>query len=410
MLTFRINMTEKSREPFHVIIKPIGPVCNLVCKYCYYLDKKSLYPEKKSFRMSAHTLEEITKQYIHSQPEGIQEIQFAWQGGEPTLLGVDFFKKAVALQKKHAPEGLGITNSFQTNGTLLNDEWGQFFHNESFLVGISIDGPEDLHNRFRYNSRGEGSFNQVMKGLEILKKHDVEFNTLTVVNSVNGNKPQQVYDFLKEIGSNFFQFIPIVERNDSGSLTKETVGPRQWGRFLQTVFDCWLSSDIGHVFVQRFDVCLGLYMGLPSSLCVFSKACGRAAALEHNGDLYSCDHFVFKENYLGNIKKQSLASLMDSPQQKKFGNNKKAALPKKCRQCHYFSLCNGGCPANRFIKKTGEKFSLNYLCEGYKLFFRHSLPYFSAMAQSLSSGYLAKDYKMFLKSKKTPRNIKKTQT
>jgi len=396
MIFLGLKMPEKSSEPFHVIIKPIGPICNLHCKYCYYLDKKNLYPHKKNFKMPFSVLEELTKQYLHSQPEGIQEIQFAWQGGEPTLLGVDFFKKAVELQKKHSLKGVRITNSFQTNGTLLNDEWGRFFHDESFLVGISIDGPQDLHDRFRYDSQGKGSFNQTMKGLEILKKHEVEFNTLTVVNSVNGNQPQQVYHFLKDIGSHFFQFIPIVERDASGSITKETVGPRQWGRFLQAVFDCWLSSDIGRIFVQRFDIALGLTMGLPSALCVFSEICGRAVALEHNGDLYSCDHFVYKDNYLGNITEQSLPSLINSPKQKKFGQDKKDLLPKKCRQCHYLHLCRGGCPANRFIKKTGEKHSSNYLCEGYKLFFSHSFPYFRAMAQSLNSGHLAKDYKAFL--------------
>ncbi|MFO7979933.1 MAG: anaerobic sulfatase maturase [Candidatus Aminicenantes bacterium] len=389
-------MPRKSSQPFHVIIKPIGPICNLNCTYCYYLDKKNLYPNKKKFRMPLSILEELTKQYISSQPDGLQEIQFAWQGGEPTLLGVDFFKKAVELQKKYTPRGMKITNSLQTNGTLLNDEWGQFFHDESFLVGISIDGPQDIHDCFRYDSKGQGSFNQTMKGLEILKKHKVEFNTLTVVNSVNGNQPKKVYDFLKDIGSRFFQFIPIVERDASGSVTKETVGPRQWGRFLQTVFDCWLSSDIGRIFIQRFDIGLGLSMGLPSALCAFSETCGRAVALEHNGDLYSCDHFVFKDYYLGNITKQSLASLIDSPKQKKFGQDKKDKLPKKCRQCHYLSLCQGECPANRFVKKTGEKHSLNYLCEGYKMFFSHSLPYFRAMAKSLNAGYLAKDYQAFL--------------
>jgi len=392
-------MDNRLKEPFHVIVKPIGPLCNLNCKYCYYLDKKNLYPREKSFRMSIHLVEEFTKQYINGQPEGLQEIHFAWQGGEPTILGVDFFKKAVELQKKYAPKGLKITNTFQTNGTLLDDEWGKFFHQESFLVGISIDGPEDIHDRYRYNHKGEGSFSDTMKGLEILKKHDVDFNTLTVVNSFNGNQPKKVYEFLKSIGSKFFQFIPIVERNTSGSVIKETVGPRQWGRFLQNIFDCWLSSDIGDIFVQRFDICLGLLMGLPAALCVFSEKCGKAVALEHNGDLYSCDHFVFKDYFLGNITKNSLTSLINSPKQKKFGEDKKEKLPKKCLKCHYLSLCNGGCPSNRFVKNPGEKYNINYLCEGYKLFFSHSIPYFRAMAKSLSHGYLAKDYKLFLDDK-----------
>ncbi|MBD3415457.1 MAG: anaerobic sulfatase maturase [Candidatus Aminicenantes bacterium] len=390
-------MPKKSAHPFHVIVKPIGAVCNLNCQYCYYLDKKDLYPQKKSFRMPLAVLEEFTKQYILCQPDSIQEIHFAWQGGEPSLLGLDFFKKAVAFQKEYAPQGVNIANSFQTNGTLLDDDWGQFFHDESFLIGISLDGPEAIHDRFRTDSQGKGSFQQAMKGLEILKKHKVEFNTLTVVNSYNGNQPQKVYEFLKQSGSTFFQFIPIVETDEKGSITKESVGPRQWGRFLQTVFDSWLSSDIGRIFVQRFDVCLGLHMGLLSSLCVFSETCGRAAALEHNGDLYSCDHFVFKEYHLGNIAEQNLTSLIDSEKQKKFGKDKKDSLPKQCQKCHYLSVCNGGCPANRLDIKTGEPFRLNHLCEGYKLFFSHSRPYFKAMAKSLHAGNLAKDYPLFLK-------------
>lgn len=387
---------KKSPDAFHVIVKPIGPVCNLDCTYCYYLDKKQLYPKKKSFCMPDEILDELTRQYIESQPDGIPELQFSWQGGEPTLLGIAFFQKALQLQKKYQRSGMRIQNTIQTNGTLLTQEWGQFFHDESFLVGISIDGPEDIHDRFRRNSSEEPSFKQAMYGLEILKKHQVEFNTLTVVNRINGDQPQRIYTFLKEIGSQYFQFIPIVERDRTQSITPESVGSRQWGRFLQGIFDLWLEMDIGEIFVQMFDVFLGLYMGLPSSLCVHAETCGRAVALEHNGDLYTCDHFVFQPYFLGNITQKSLPELLDGDFQTEFGQNKRNRLPRFCHRCPQVHVCHGGCPAHRFIKAPGGESGLNYLCEGYKLFFQHSYPYFRAMANSLQAGRLAKDFRMFI--------------
>lgn len=351
--------------------------------------------------MTEDTLKHFTQQYISCQPESLKELHFSWQGGEPTLLGVEFFKHAVKLQNQYARPGMKILNSFQTNGTLLNSEWGKFLHDESFLVGLSLDGPEKIHNTYRLDKHGKGSFNETMRGLEILHKHQVEFNTLTVVNNINGNHPELVYEFLKKHGSSFFQFIPIVEREDD-SLRRESVGPRQWGRFLQRIFDLWLSADIGEIFVQFFDVFLGLYMGMPSALCVHSETCGRAAALEHNGDLFSCDHFVFTEYFLGNIHSYSLTELMDGAKQAQFGHDKKSLLPGFCKKCRYVQLCQGGCPGHRFMRAPGGEVGLNYLCEGYKLFFKHSLPYFHAMASCLGAGRPAKDFHHFMSSASNP--------
>ena len=395
-------------RPFHVIVKPIGAVCNLSCRYCYYLEKIDLYPDERSFRMPDEILEELTRQYIESQPEAVQELHFSWQGGEPTLLGVEFFRKAIALQKKHERPGLRILNTMQTNGTLLDDKWGRFLSDEGFLVGISIDGPEPVHDRFRRDASGSGSLDSVLRGLEVLKKHSVEFNTLTVVNRVNGDQPEATYDFLKQIGSRFFQFIPIVERDRESRMTAESVGSRQWGRFLTGIFDLWKQADVGEIFVQYFDVFLGLYMGLPSSLCVFAETCGSAAALEHNGDLYSCDHFVFPDYLLGNLSEQSLTGMLDGEFQSRFGQDKQDGLPLVCRRCSYLSLCNGACPAHRFLKSPGGEANLNYLCEGFKFFFQQALPTFRAMAACLNSGRPARDYPMHLGSQagrqKTGRN------
>lgn len=398
-----------SAQSYHVIVKPIGAVCNLRCKYCYYLEKTDLFPGTKSFRMPDRVLEELTRQYIESQPEGMRELHFSWQGGEPTLLGLEFFRKALALQKKYRRDGLRILNTMQTNGTLLDEEWGRFLHDEGFLVGISIDGPEAVHDRFRRNTAGAGSLGTVLRGLEVLKTHQVEFNTLTVVNRVNGDQPEVTYDFLKQIGSRFFQFIPIVERDREGRMTPESVGSRQWGRFLIGIFDRWKRADVGEVFVQYFDVFLGLYMGLPSSLCVFAETCGRAAAMEHNGDLYSCDHFVFQDYRLGSIADLTLTEMMDGEFQTRFGRDKMDRLPHVCRRCAFLALCHGGCPVHRFLKGPGGEPGLNYLCEGFKLFFRHTLPYLRAMAKCLDSGKPARDYPRFMATEESRSKIGRNQ-
>ncbi len=382
------------------MIKPTGPICNLDCRYCFYLEKEKLYPEQTEWAMSEAVLESFIRQKMESGTAAVEV--FGWQGGEPTLLGVDFFRKVVALQKKYA-NGRRYENTLQTNGILLNDEWGEFLAREKFLVGLSIDGPRELHDRYRVNKGGRPTFDQVMRGLEVLKRHRVEFNTLTVVHRENSRYPLEVYRFLKEIGSGFIQFIPLVERVARRGLPNQlhlvkpdtpgecevaewSVEPEQWGDFLVTIFDEWVRRDVGEVVVNLFEVSLESWLGKPQGLCVFRETCGRALALEHNGDLYSCDHYVYPENRLGNILEQPLAALVDSPQQQKFGRDKKDALPQYCRNCEVRFACNGECPKHRFLKTPDGEEGLNYLCAGYKKFFKHIDPYMRFMARELRAG------------------------
>lgn len=384
-------------SPFHVMAKPIGAVCNLDCDYCFYLEKGNLYPNTSDFRMSSKVLESFIRQYIEAQPG--DHVFFAWQGGEPTLLGVDFFKKVVELQHKYA-QGKIIENAFQTNGVLIDDEWGDFFHKNKFLIGISVDGPEEFHDRYRLNKNRKGSFKQVLRGLEFLKKHQVEFNTLTVIQNHNSQSPLKIYHFLKEIGSGFIQFIPIVERisetkTDNGlhlvspgsqsksQVTDWSVKPEQYGIFLSEIFDEWVRSDVGKYYVQIFDVALEAWLGYNPNLCMFSQTCGNAMAIEHNGDLYSCDHYVYPEHKLGNIQEDALVSLVNSNQQRSFGRDKKNTLPQLCIDCEVGFACNGGCPKNRFINTPDGEAGLNYLCAGYKKFFNHIDPYMRFMANEL---------------------------
>jgi uncharacterized protein len=384
-------------SPFHVMAKPTGAICNLACVYCFYLEKENLYRGNSDFRMNSEVLESYIRQYIEAQP--VDHVYFAWQGGEPTLLGVDFFKRAVELQQKYA-NGKTIENAFQTNGVLVDDEWGAFFHENKFLIGISIDGPEEFHDRYRLNKGRKGSFKQVMQGLEILKKHQVEFNTLTVVQDHNSQYPLEIYNFLKEIGSGFIQFIPIVERisdsktsnglqlvspgsKTSAHVTDWSVKPAQYGIFLSEVFDEWVRSDVGHYYVQVFDVALEAWIGYNPSLCVFSETCGNALAIEHNGDLYSCDHYVYPENRLGNILEDAIVSLVNSDQQRNFGTEKESALPQYCINCEVRFVCNGECPKHRFTDTPDGESGLNYLCAGYRKFFNHIDPYMRFMANEL---------------------------
>jgi uncharacterized protein len=407
---------------FHLLTKPIGPICNLDCKYCFYLEKEKLYPGESQWRMSDAVLEEHVRQYINSQ--SVLEINFAWQGGEPTLLGVEFFRKAVALQKKFA-DGKTVFNAIQTNGTLLDDEWCEFLAANKFLVGLSVDGPAELHDQYRMDKRQQPTFAVVMRGLELLKKHGVEFNTLTVVNRANSQQPLEVYRFLKSIGSEFLQFIPLVERatpeemkmagydfaappllrsaglqtgsvSDTHQLAGQETGapspvtpwsvePEQYGNFLCAIFDEWVRHDVGKTFVQLFDVALGNWMGLGSSLCVFAEKCGTALAIEHNGDVYSCDHYVYPRHQLGNMMNQSLAAMVNSPQQMKFGDDKLDSLPKFCRECEVRFACNGECPKHRFIFTPDGEPGLNYLCAGYKKFFNHIDPHMKMMARLLQN-------------------------
>jgi uncharacterized protein len=398
-----MQLINRKNSAFQVLIKPTGPVCNLDCKYCFYLEKENLYPEKvnkmsgsRSFEMPFGVLESFIRQYIEGQD--VNSVNFIWQGGEPTLLGLEYFKKVVELQKKYA-DGKKIENGFQTNGILLNDDWCDFFSDNNFLVGISIDGPEELHDSYRLYKGGQPSFNKVMDGINYLMKHGVEFNTLTVVNNVNSYHSLKVYNFLKEIGSGYMQFIPVVEREavsedenlklvlpdfkDDAQVTEWSVDPLQYGNFLCEIFDDWVKKDVGKIFIRIFEVSLESWFGLKQSLCIFSETCGRSLAIEHNGDLYSCDHYVYNANKLGNITENPLESLVHSDQQVKFGNDKKETLPEYCLNCEVRFACNGGCPKHRFSLSPEQESGLNYLCAGYKKFFNHINPYMKFMANEL---------------------------
>jgi len=387
----------------HVMSKPIGPICNLDCEYCYYLHKEELYPSGEKWKMSPQTLETYIEQYIAAQPTHLQEITFAWQGGEPTMLGPEFFQHVVDIQNRHKRPRQRIVNALQTNGVLLNDAWCELFRAHSFLVGLSIDGPAELHDRYRYDKQGQPTFRRVLQALKLLKRHQVEFNALVVVNRHNGDHGQRVYSYLRDSGVEFLQFIPIVERRGVGThaesavppgnaddahaaehlVSSRSVGPEQFGDFLIEVFDHWLRRDVGRVFVQIFDQALSAWMGHEPSLCVFRQECGRALALEHNGDLFSCDHFVEPEHKLGNIHETPLIQLADSDQQRDFGRAKRATLPQYCRDCEVCFACNGECPKNRFLQTPDGDEGLNYLCAGYRKFFNHIDPYMKMMAAEL---------------------------
>lgn len=383
---------------FSVMAKPIGSVCNLNCSYCYYLEKKNLYPDSTIHRMSEELLEKFISEYIISQQ--VPVVNFVWQGGEPSLLGIDYFRNVIKFQEKYST-GKKIENSFQTNGTKINDEWCRFFKDHNFLVGISIDGPEFIHDHYRLYKNGQPSFADVMRGIELLHKHKVEFNTLSVVQRHNSLFPQEVYRFLKEIGSGFIQFIPVVERESENKLenglrlvhpgvhtgvkvTDWTVLPEDYGRFLISIFDEWVRKDVGRVYVQMFDVTLANWANEAPGLCVFSETCGNAVVLEHNGDIYSCDHYVYPDFKLGNIHDKSMISMMQSQEQYKFGSDKLEALPKYCIKCEYRFACHGECPKHRFDVTEDGEYGLNYLCKSYKMFFSHVHPYMQFMSDELA--------------------------
>jgi uncharacterized protein len=365
--------------------KPVGAICNLECAYCYFLSKEALFPGS-SFRMSPAVLERFVRDYIASQPPG--EVTFAWQGGEPTLLGLDFFEAAVELQRRHCPPGRRVVNTIQTNGTKLDDEWCRFLRRHGFLVGISIDGPRELHDAYRVDKAGTGSFDRVMAGLAALRRHGVEFNVLTTVHAANQDAPLAVYRFLRDgAGARFMQFIPIVERDGSavgnGAVSARSVDATAYGSFMSTIFDEWVRRDVGRVFVQLFDVTLGAYAGAPGGLCVFDEACGGALALEHTGDVYACDHFVDPEHHRGNLMQLPLAVIAADPRQLAFGEAKRDALPGVCRECPVRWLCHGGCPKDRIRRAPDGELGLNYLCEGYRRFFQHTEPLMRFMAEEL---------------------------
>ena len=360
---------------FHIMMKPRGAICNLDCEYCYFLSKEFMYPGSR-FRMADDLLEEYTKQYIEAQR--VPEVTFAWQGGEPTLMGLDFFKRAVELQQKYKKPGMHVHNALQTNGTLLDDDWCRFFHDNDFLIGLSVDGPRELHDAYRVDKGGKPTFDKVMAGMHLMQRHKVEFNILTTVHAANADHPLEVYRFLRdEAKTQFMQFIPIVERdNDTGyqegdTPTNRSVTAEQYGRFLIGIFDEWVRRDVGRVFVQIFDVALAAWTGNRPGLCIFEETCGSALAMEHNGDLFSCDHFVEPNYRLGNIQEIPLIEMVASAQQRKFGQDKRDLLPQYCLDCEVRFVCNGGCPKNRFITTPDGDPGLNYLCAGYRAFFNH---------------------------------------
>jgi len=385
-LRSRVEGSDVQTPPFafHVMVKPRGAVCNLACEYCFYLDKKRLYPDETAFRMPDAVLERFTRDYIHAQ--GVPQVNFGWQGGEPTLMGVEFFRRAVDWQARYARRGWHVLNSIQTNGTLLDDEWCEFLREHRFLVGLSLDGPKELHDAYRRDRSGRPTFERVMRALRLLQEHCVEFNILCVVNRRNGDCPLDVYRFLRTQGVEFIQFIPAVGRREDGSVTDWSVLPEQYGEFLCDVFDEWADNDVGRVFVQTFEVALGIWLGRGAGLCIFGETCGNALALEHNGDLYSCDHFVFPEYRLGNIMTTPLGELVRSPVQRAFGWDKRARLPKRCRECKVLFACNGGCPKDRFRETPEGEPGLNYLCEGYRQFFTHIDPVMRRLGQELVTG------------------------
>ena len=372
---------------FHVLAKPTGAICNLDCQYCFFLSKEMLYPGSR-FRMADELLEAYIRQLIegHDTPE----VTVAWQGGEPTLMGLDFFRRALDYEEQYRRPGMRIVNTIQTNGTLIDDEWAAFFRQHEFLVGISIDGPREMHDAYRVDKGGQPTFERVWRGLQALRARGVEHNVLTTVHRANAGRPLEVYRFLRdEAGARFIQLIPIVERADDGAddgVTERSVGAEAWGRFLIAVFDEWVRRDVGSVFVQTFDAALASWYGAPPALCIFAETCGDALALEHNGDLYSCDHFVDPAHLLGNIHNTPMIELVASEQQRAFGAAKRDTLPRYCRECDVRFACHGECPKNRFIATPDGEPGLNYLCAGYKAFFHHIDGPMRFMADELRHG------------------------
>lgn len=386
--------------------KPAGPACNLRCGYCFYLEKKELFGRGESVRMDDDTLETFVREYIRSQDA--QEISFAWQGGEPTLRGLDFFRKVVELQRRYA-DGRTITNALQTNGTLVDAEWAAFLAENAFLVGLSIDGPPELHDAYRVDAAGRSTSAQVLEALALLQAHGVEFNTLTVVSALNARHPLKVYRYLKEIGSRHLQFIPLVERRNrqqegaalagppvpgrlrEAELTKWSVGSVAYGRFLTTIFGEWVRRDVGRVFVQLFDSTLHTWLEGRATLCTFSETCGRQVAMEHDGSIYACDHYVYPEYEVGKLGEQPLAEILESPAQRAFAEAKRSTLPSQCRRCDVLAACRGGCPKHRFLHAASGGHGVNYLCAAYRHFFRTVAPHMRTMTLLLRQGRPASD-------------------
>lgn len=380
-------------QPVYLMAKPAGPSCNLRCSYCYYTDKDALYPGDTRHTMSDETLETYIRKYIEAQ--SMPCVQFTWHGGEATLRPLQFFRRAMELQRKYAA-GRHIENSLQTNGTLLNSEWCRFLHDNNWLVGISIDGPERFHDRYRRNTAGKPTHREVMKAIRLLQRHNVEWNAMAVVNDYNAGHPEEFYEFFNNIGCRYLQFTPIVERlttqgriasrDEPGTEAGFSVRASEWGEFLCRVFDRWVRRDVGRIFVQLFDATLANRVGVVPGVCTMARTCGHAGVMEFNGDVYSCDHFVFPDYKLGNIHTHSVVEMLLSPTQQQFGAAKQASLTAECRRCPYLHLCNGECPKNRTSISADGEAGHPALCAGYRRFFAHTAPYFDFMASELAAG------------------------
>lgn len=383
-------------RPLYMMLKPASSLCNLRCNYCYYLEKGNLYKQDASQIISDELLEKFTKEYIEAQT--MPDVLFTWHGGEPLMRPISFYKQALRLQQQYS-QGRNIDNCIQTNGTLINEEWCRFFKENHFLVGVSIDGPQEFHDEYRKTAKGKSSFQKVMHGIHLLNRFNVEWNALAVVNDFNVEYPLDFYHFFKEIGCHYIQFTPVVERivkrNDGlafasgtlkgGNLTSFSVTPDKWGTFLCTIFDEWVKNDVGEYFIQLFDATLANWVGVAPGICSMSAECGHAGVMEHNGDVYSCDHFVFPEHKLGNLKEQTITEMMYSGKQKEFSQMKTLMLPQQCKECDYLFACHGECPRNRFsVDKYGNE-NLNYLCKGYHHFFEHVAPYMDFMKEELEA-------------------------
>ena len=392
-----MNTIAPFSRPLYIMAKPVGASCNLRCKYCYYLEKANLYKDTATRIMSDDILELFMKSYINAQTG--DQILFTWHGGEPMLRPLSFYRKVIALQKQYA-DGRQICNSIQTNGTLLTDEWCEFLRANNFLVGISIDGPQEFHDEYRRTATGKPSWHKVMQGINLLKKHGVEWNAMAVVNSFNGEYPLDFYHFFKDNGCTYLQFTPVVERimhyhdgrhlaninsPEDSELADFSISPQQWGDFLIAIFDEWVRNDVGRTFVETFDCTLANWCGVSPGICVYSKNCGHAGVMEFNGDVYSCDHFVSPEYKLGNIRNQTIYEMLYGQKQKAFSRMKFNELPRQCRECELEFACHGECPKNRFVRdKYGEK-GLNYLCEGYHAFYKHVSPYMEFMKNEIAN-------------------------
>jgi uncharacterized protein len=404
---------EEMLEPpaFHLLAKPTGAACNLDCKYCFFLSKDALY-EGGSLRMEDEVLDSYIRQLLAAQPNS--EVNIAWQGGEPTLMGLEFFRRSIELVAKYRKPGQKILHTIQTNGVLLDDEWARFFKTHGFLVGLSVDGPKDMHDAYRVAKGGRGTFDRVMRAWDCLVRNQVDVNILCTVHAANGDHGLEVYRFFRDhLRARYLQFIPIVERATKETLdqansgwserlggrrplyvqqgnlvTERSVRPAQYGHFLIEIFDEWVKRDVGQVFVQTFDAALANWIGHPSA-CIFSPTCGNALAIEHNGDLYACDHYVEPDFLLGNIGETPLARLVASPKQRQFGRDKFDTLPKYCRECEVLFACYGECPRNRFTETPDGEAGLNYLCAGYRMFFNHINGPMHTMAGLLKSGRFA---------------------